>query len=175
MIHRRFLLLLCIISLSLSGCNAGITDNDEDYRKIAAEVLVKTITADPNGAITISDIPESLYVYQWSDDPANDIIYMNTMINEDKNLLCEQFYATDGGFVWRGGVIFDTIKHEVIDTYSYHIFTSGITPVMSLQFNFRETGDTINLYDFYERGLLREDYGVFVITERTGELQLGNK
>lgn len=115
-------IVICIILLPLSGCNTSDGDNNEDYKQLAAGVLAEKVIADPKGGLSVPG-----YVYQWSDNPATDILYMNTMRNKDKNLICEQFYATDGVNVWRGGVMIDALKHEIVDTYSYHIFTSGVT------------------------------------------------
>lgn len=91
------------------------------------------------------------------------------------HLFCEQFYATDGIKVWRGGVIIDAAKHEIIDMYSYHIFTSGVTPIMSLQLAFGEIGDTISLDNLYQNGFLKADYRDFEITDRADEFQLGHR
>jgi len=162
-----FVSLLCILLL-LTGCYVESEDHTEDYKQIAAEMLVITVLADPNGDVSVPDS----YIYQWSDDPATDILYMNTMKNKDKNLICEQFYATDGVNVWRGGVIINIEKGEIVDTYSYHVFTSGVTPIMGLGFAFGEVGDTINFYDFYEKEFLKQDYGVFEITERADAFHL---
>jgi len=159
--NKLFFILLCYVILLLAGCKSADGTKVEDYEQIAFDALVERVTANPNGD---EPVPNS-YLYQWSDNPATDILHMNTMLNKDEQLTCEQYYATDGINVWRGIIIISTIDCEILDIYSYHIFTSGVTPIMSLAASFGVEGDIVDFHDYYERGIFKKDYGTFEITQ----------
>lgn len=154
-------ILLCYVILLLTGCKSTDWAKGKDCEQIAFNALVDRVTANPNGDMPVPDS----YLYQWSDNPATDILYMSTMQNRDEHLTCEQFYATDGINVWRGIVIISTIDYEILDIYSYHIFTSGVTPIMSLSASLGTEGDIVDFHDYYESGILQRDYGSFEITQ----------
>ena len=154
---RRVLIVLLCVSLLLMFWHLRSREEIMDYEQIAFNAMVEYVKAD----LDKDGYEPADYFYKWSDEPENDITYMNTMLNKDRQLTCVNYYATDGFKAWQGAVIINNKDLEVVDISSRHIFTSGVTPAMALSTSWREVGKTVNLLQYYEPGFFKENYGVF--------------
>lgn len=164
--NKPLALLLCCVFLLSAGCQSKDKINEENYQEIAFNALLESVKRNPGG-----DAQSGFgYEYQWGGDPVKEIRHMNTMVNKEQQLICEQFYATDGANAWRGLVIISTADHEIIDIYSFHIFTSGVTPLMSLAGSVGKEGEKVDFIDYYERGIFEKNYGIFDIIKAADEI-----
>lgn len=160
------LVLLCCVLLLSAGCQSKEKNNEKNVRDIAFRALAESILSDPAGDTQSG----SGYEYQWRGDPANEIRHMNTMENKEQQLICEQFYATNGVSAWQGLVIISTADHEIIDIHTSHVLTCGVSPWMSLIHSVGKKGDNVDFMSYYERGIFEKDYGIFEIIDTVDEI-----
>ena len=160
--NKRLLIVLLCVSLLLAFWHLRSREEIMDYEQIAFNAMVEYVKAD----LDKDGYEPADYFYKWSDEPENDITYMNTMLNKDRQLTCVNFYATDGFSAWQGAVIINNKDLEVVDISSKHIFTSGVTPAMALSTSWREVGKMVNLLQYYEPGFFKENLGFSKLPKR---------
>ena len=120
---------LCIVSciLSLSPSSKSVTSPEiEKYRETALRAVIEKEK-------TTDHALNDLYLYPWSDNIEDDIFTLRTLVNHEKDIYCYQFYATDRIRVWIGTVFIRTANGELLDVSVDYLFTSGVTPFMSLR------------------------------------------
>ena len=177
------ILLLCMLLVFLTSCASGANDTTDEsdkyneYKQIALDALLEKISTtsfeDIASSTPFGDVaPLDSYMYKWSDNPEKEIKWLQTLTNEARNLACIEFYAVDDSTanVWVGSVIIDETNDEVLDVLSYHVFTSGVTPMMSLGFKWADVGEEVDFIHQYENGNFKEDYGIFTVIATTDQI-----
>ena len=136
-------------ALSLSATNPGTIH--QDIEKHQGTALQAVIEEEKITDHALNDVD----MYPWSDNIEDDILLLRTLANNEEDIYCYQFCATDRIRVWIGTAFIRAADGEILDVSVEYLFTSGVTPFMSLM-----AGMSKDIIEF-------NPWGKFTVIQRT--------
>ena len=140
-------MIYCVLSLTATSPDTIPHDMEKHFGTALQAVIEEEKVTEH----ALNDID----MYPWSDNIEDDILMLRTLVNNEEDIYCYQFCATDRIRVWIGTAFIRAADGEILDASVEYLFTSGVTPFMSLM-----AGMSKDIIEF-------NPWGKFTVIQRT--------